>query len=81
VEPKLLFMRSGVIKSQIKSHQAIHDGMFSFIQLCILPQTQPQERRRASDVQNWTLLTANACYGGDTESTGQPVGCVRQELE
>jgi hypothetical protein len=32
-------MRSGVIKSQIKSHQAIHDGMFSFIQLCILPHT------------------------------------------
>jgi hypothetical protein len=33
VEPKILFKRSGVIKSQIKFHQAIHDGMFSFIQL------------------------------------------------
>jgi hypothetical protein len=51
VEPKILFMRSGVIKSQIKSHQAIHDGMFSFIQLCILPHLEMLSRWLANRIE------------------------------
>jgi hypothetical protein len=55
VEPKILFKRSGVIKSQIKSHQAIHDGMFSFIQLSILPQNLMFRHRQC--------CTTTALYG------------------
>jgi hypothetical protein len=46
-EPNMLFMRTDVFESRMKSHQAIHAVMFLFVQLFHFPQSTslaPQAR-------------------------------------